>query len=286
MDEDESVVCSSCRLRPSSGMCFASRARSCSAVVRSSRQTNGASRISVVYSSLRPSRLLGRLGLDPLVGLALAGLNSLLTRPSIVGGRLCLTPGQIRHPAGHDQRRDGCQHQHGRQDRSQCRDPGVVACPAQRSAPAASAAVPGSARRRGTAAGRPPAPRPSRSAAPGSRSIALWTIVSRSRGISGFTPVQPRRFVGRHLLDQLVAILLVERRPQGQQLVERQAQRIDVAARVGLALERLRRHVPQRARGCRRCASGCPCAWAADLGQAEVGHPDGAAQCPAAGSTA
>ena len=57
------------------------RARSCSAVVRSSRQRNGASRISVVYSSLRPASSAARaslLGLACLRETALGGLSRLI----------------------------------------------------------------------------------------------------------------------------------------------------------------------------------------------------------------
>ena len=61
-----------------------------------------------------------------------------------------------------------------------------------------------------------------------------------------------------------------------QQLVQRQAQRIDVAAGVALAFERLRRHVAQRAQdvaGVRQIVA----AGSGHLGQAEVGDPHRAA---------
>ena len=74
------------------------------------------------------------------------------------------------------------------------------------------------------------------------------------------------------LLDQPVAVGRRERRPERQQLVERQAQRVDVAAGVGLAVEPLRGHVPQRADD----VAGVGQVVVGDrLGQAEVGDPDG-----------
>ena len=68
--------------------------------------------------------------------------------------------------------------------------------------------------------------------------------------ILGHLPVQlaqPDRLRVRHLLDQAVPLLLVERRPERQHLVQRQTERIDIAAGICLPLESFRRHVTQRA---------------------------------------
>ena len=51
--------------------------------------------------------------------------------------------------------------------------------------------------------------------------------------------IQPRRRLAHDLPGQPMAVLLLERRPQRQQLVERQPQRIDFAPRIGVALEHL-----------------------------------------------
>ncbi len=75
---------------------------------------------------------------------------------------------------------------------------------------------------------------------------------------------------GHRLLDQFVAVAFIECRPQGQHLVEGQSKRVDVAAGVGLALERLRRHITQ---GAEDVPGVGQVLGPVGLGQAEVGHP-------------
>ena len=79
------------------------------------------------------------------------------------------------------------------------------------------------------------------------RRVALGRVACADRleddrlQVAGHRPVElarPRRLVVRDPLDQLVAVGVVERRPQRQQLVERQAQAVDVAAGVGLPRNR------------------------------------------------
>ena len=65
---------------------------------------------------------------------------------------------------------------------------------------------------------------------------------------------------------------VVERRPERQQLVEGQPQRVDVGAGVALAAEPLGRHVAERAQD----VAGLGQAVVLRLGQAEVGDPDDA----------
>ena len=90
-------------------------------------------------------------------------------------------------------------------------------------------------------------------------------------GNLGIQLVQRRRGLARHLLHQPAALLLVERRPEGEHLVERQAERVDVAPAVDLAAERLGGHVPQ---GAEDVAGVRQVLLVVRLGQAEVGHPD------------
>ena len=54
------------------------------------------------------------------------------------------------------------------------------------------------------------------------------------------------RLLVQHALDQPLPARVLERGLERQQLVERGPQRIEVAARVGMSLEPLRGHVPQR----------------------------------------
>ena len=82
---------------------------------------------------------------------------------------------------------------------------------------------------------------------------------------------QPGRVGGRHLLDQLLAHPLVERRPEGEQLVQSQPKGVDVAAGVALPLERLRGHVPQ---GAEHVPGVGQVFLVVRLGQPEVAHPD------------
>ena len=59
---------------------------------------------------------------------------------------------------------------------------------------------------------------------------------------------RPRRLIVHHPLDQSRAIRLGEQGPQGQQLIQRDTQGIDVTPRLRAAIEPLRGHVPT----CRR----------------------------------
>ncbi len=79
-----------------------------------------------------------------------------------------------------------------------------------------------------------------------------------------------RRDLG-HQPDQPAAVGFGVGRPSGQQFVQRHAERIDVAARVGLALEQLGRHVAQ---GADHVAGPCQVLLVCELGQPEVGDPD------------
>ena len=75
----------------------------------------------------------------------------------------------------------------------------------------------------------------------------------------------------RHLLDQSLPIGGVERWPQGQELVEGQAQAVHVAPGIGLAAQSLWRQVAQRAD---HIAGVGQVLAVARLRQAEVGDPD------------
>ena len=81
---------------------------------------------------------------------------------------------------------------------------------------------------------------------------------------------RPGRVLGLDLLDELEPVGRVEGRPEGEQLVEGQAQGIDVGAAVPLAAEPLGGHVAERAQD----VAGLGQAVVARLGQAEVGDPD------------
>ena len=85
--------------------------------------------------------------------------------------------------------------------------------------------------------------------------------------------MQRSRGLARHLLHQAAALLLVERRPEGEHLVQGQAERVDVAPAVDLAAEGLGRHVAQ---GAEDVAGVRQVLLVVGLGQAEVGHPDDA----------
>ena len=132
-------------------------------------------------------------------------------------------------------------------------------------------AGPGSAGPPGTAAGPRPARRPSGTAGPRRWPSPSGRSSPGRAGPLGSSMPQARRLRVRDLLDQLRPVRGVEGRPQRQQLVERQAQAVDVGPGVALPLEPLRGHVAERARGCRRSGSGRP---RPALGQAEVGDPD------------
>ena len=82
---------------------------------------------------------------------------------------------------------------------------------------------------------------------------------------------QPRRDSGGDLLDQLVAVAFVEGRLEGQEFVEGQAERKDVAAGVGVAVELFGRHVAERAED---VAGVGQVLLIGGLGEAEVGDPD------------
>ena len=94
--------------------------------------------------------------------------------------------------------------------------------------------------------------------------MALRTIVSRSRGMRRVELARPRRLLVHDLLDQPSAVACLERRPQRQQFVERQAQAVDVAAASHLAARSAPGPCSAGCRRCRRCASGrrCPRALA------------------------
>ena len=213
----------------------------------------------------------GGLRQGALLGLVPAGLLGLTKRIQGVAGRPGLVLGQPAHLAGDDQRDDGDQRAAPPSaPRPSRRCPGF-AWPSAGSAPTPSAAGPGSARRRGNVAGRPSA----RSAVgyrwAGSRSIAFWTMVTRSRGTSGFSRSSRVGSLVVTCLIRRVALLLVEGRPHRQQLVERQAQGIHVGAGVAPAVEGFGRHVPERAQD---VAGVRQVLLVVRLGQAEIGHPD------------
>jgi hypothetical protein len=94
-------------------------------------------------------------------------------------------------------------------------------------------------------------------------------MVVRSRG--GHELFEPRRLAGGYLLDEAVAVFLVERAAESNQFVERQAEAIDVAAGVGAVVECFRRHVAKRAE---HVAAVGQVVLSLRLGQAEVGDPD------------
>ena len=109
---------------------------------------------------------------------------------------------------------------------------------------------PGSAHRRGTAAGRRPAPRPRRTACAGSFCRHFSAIVSRSRGTPRHQPRRRHRLGRLDLLERLQDRRPPERRAAGQQLVQDRPQRVDVGERAdlpGLPLGLLRGHVAGRA---------------------------------------
>ena len=86
---------------------------------------------------------------------------------------------------------------------------------------------------------------------------------------------RPRRLFVRHLFDQPRPMGFGEGRPPGQQLVKRNAKTVDIAARIGLALEALRGHVAQ----CADDVAGLGQFVAVlRLGQTEIGQPHRAAR--------
>ncbi len=93
---------------------------------------------------------------------------------------------------------------------------------------------------------------------------------------------RPDRLLGLDPLDHLEPVRRLERRAKRQELVECQAQRIDIGAGVALAAEPLRRHVADRAQD----VAGGRQSVVVGLGQPEVGDPDHARRYPAASSTA
>ena len=105
----------------------------------------------------------------------------------------------------------------------------------------------------------------------GSLAIARWTIVSRSRGIVESTRRKRHRFLTAHLVDQGVAVVGLECRPAGEQLVEGETQGVDVGTGVAAAVESFGGHVADRPHD---IAGARQIAVAVDLGQAEVGDPD------------
>ena len=71
-----------------------------------------------------------------------------------------------------------------------------------------------------------------------------------------------RRYLGRDLKDQTIALGLVEGGTQGEQLVERQAEGIEVAPGVGLASKSLGGHIPERAQDVALLVRSSPSAMA------------------------
>ena len=84
-------------------------------------------------------------------------------------------------------------------------------------------------------------------------------------------PPRPGRLALRSLPQQLARAQLAERGLEREQLVERQAQAVDVAPVVGLAPECLGGEIPQRADHVTRCGQ---VVVTGELRQAEVGDPD------------
>ena len=104
----------------------------------------------------------------------------------------------------------------------------------------------------------------------GSLSIAFKTIVSRSRAMR---ESMARGGFGSSLLICSINCRRssrLERRPQGEQLIERQAQGVDVGPRVGVASEPLRCHVSD----CPDDGAGVGQIARIVLGQTEIGQPD------------
>lgn len=60
-------------------------------------------------------------------------------------------------------------------------------------------------------------------------------------------PPRPRRIDAQNACDQPAAVRFVVRAPQGQNLIQRKAERVDVAGCVETALKSLRGHIAQRA---------------------------------------
>ncbi len=87
----------------------------------------------------------------------------------------------------------------------------------------------------------------------------------------GHEPAQPLGLFAHDPPHQFVAVCRRISRPQGQQFVERQPQRVNVAPRITLALESFRRHV---AHGADDIAGVGDVFGIGGLGQAEVGDPD------------
>ena len=141
-------------------------------------------------------------------------------------------------------------------------------------APADQGAGPGWAGRRGTARGRRRGPAPWRIGPPGSLAIALRMIVSRSRGTAGWSERGPARLLLGDPAEQLLAVGALEDRPEGHQLVEGRAQRVDVGPLVNdrvVGRRLLGAHVAQRAQ---HVAGRRQARLALEPGQAEVGDPE------------
>ena len=105
----------------------------------------------------------------------------------------------------------------------------------------------------------------------GSRATNLWMIVSRSRGNRGVELPEQGRIVAAHPFDQLVAIGGLVGRAQSHQLIEREAQAVEVGPRVAPPREAFRGHVANRAQD---IAGAGQILGLERLGQPEVGHPD------------
>lgn len=187
-------------------------------------------------------RVARRVGLGEGVERVLPGVVRFLAGRALVLRRLGLALGQRRHVPGHGQRNQGCRHQHHRQHRAQDGNRRVVARPAdvafEERLPA------GLDRLVVYEALQIVAQRPGRLVAV--QRVAVNRLMYDRHQVArhlAVEPVQPRRLGGSHLLDQAIALLFRERRTQGRQLIERQPQRVDVAAAIGLGVERLRRHV-------------------------------------------
>ena len=205
-----------------------------------------------------------RLGLDGALPLVLVGAFRRLLR----GPRLALlATDERRAHHGRDGQEDQDHHARGEDER-------MSPPPAPRALERASAVGPGSAAARGTAPGRRRSSWAVAKRSPASLRRAFRTIVSSSAGIVGSSDRGAAGIVGGDLPVQLVAVPAVEGRAQGQQLVQRRAERIDVAPVVDDAppgLELLRTGVAQ---GAQELSGHRQPGVAGDLGQAEVGDPE------------
>ena len=107
------------------------------------------------------------------------------------------------------------------------------------------------------------------------RGVARHRLQDDRFQVAGDAPIdrpRPRHDPLRDLIDELEPVRLVERRPEREHLVQRHPERVDVAPRVGVAVEPLGGHVAEGADDI--AGAGQPRLAVVGFRQPEVGDPD------------